>query len=273
MLGLLAAQHGLRVIVAELGEQGRLTDLFGIPRDEAGGEIELDENLFTISIDPDRALMEWLQSIGGPVAGRMLSSSSTFQYFAAAAPGAKELVSMIKMWELTRGERWRRRAAGYDLVILDAPATGHALGMLHSPWTFGSIARVGPIAGHTRELQQLLEDPARSGYVAVSHASEMAVSEVLAIQDGLRDKVRRELDTVIVNEVLPRRFSEPELQRIDRAGRQGRRRQARKRRGAHARGRRGGALGTRTGSRAAQPARTPATSRASGRQRPLRVRR
>ena len=73
-------------------------------------------------------------------------------------------------------------------MILDAPATGHALGMLHSPWTFGSIARVGPIAGHTRELQQLLEDPARSGYVAVSLASEMAVTEALEMQDGLRDK-------------------------------------------------------------------------------------
>ena len=58
----------------------------------------------------DLALMEWLQALGGRVPGRVLASSSTFQYFTAAAPGAKELVSMVKIWELTQGERWRRRA-------------------------------------------------------------------------------------------------------------------------------------------------------------------
>src|ERR1700680_3128230 len=172
-IGLLAASRGLRTIVVEVGEQGRLPGLFGLAGREPGVETLLEERLSSISIDPDRVLLEWLQAGGGRVSGRVLASSSSCQYFAAAAPGAKELVSMVKVWELTQHVRWRRRAAGYDLVVLDAPATGHALGMLRSPWTFGSIARVGPIAGQAQRLRELLENSTLSGYLVVAQGTEM----------------------------------------------------------------------------------------------------
>jgi hypothetical protein len=215
-IGLLATERGLRTIVVELGDQRRLGELFGLPvSEDAGVEIELREGLWSISIDPDRALLEWLQALGGRVSGRILASSNTFQYFAAAAPGAKELVSMVKIWELTQGERRRRRAAGYDLVVLDAPATGHALGLLHSPQTFGAIARVGPIAAQALRVGELLKDPARSGYLAVTHATEMAVSETLELQDDLHRQLGRALDAVVVNGVLPRRFTKDELRLLD----------------------------------------------------------
>src|SRR5271165_1491760 len=145
-LGLLAAREGLRTIVVEVGDHSRLVDLFGSVPGAAGVERRLQEKLWSITIDPDRALLEWVQELGGRIPGRLLASSGTFQYFAAAAPGAKELFGMVKVWELAQGRRWQRRAAGYDLVVLDAPATGHALGMLRSPQTFGAIARVGPVA-------------------------------------------------------------------------------------------------------------------------------
>ena len=215
-LGLLAAERGLRTIVVELGEQRRLGELFGVVPVQAGAQTELRENLWSVSIDPDRALLEWLQSLGGRVSGRVLASSGTFQYFAAAAPGAKELISMVTIWKLTEGKRGAgKRPGSYDLVILDAPATGHALGMLHSPQTFGAIARVGPIASQTRQVGELLSDPARSGYLAVALPTEMAVTEALELQDGLHKQIDRSLDAVIVNGTLPRRFSAAELARID----------------------------------------------------------
>jgi anion-transporting ArsA/GET3 family ATPase len=119
---------------------------------------------------------------------------------------------MMKIWQLTGGGRRRREA--YDLVVLDAPATGHALGLLASPRTFGAIARVGPIAGQTRHVQQLLQDPARSAYLAVALATEMAVTEALELQEGLERELDRDLDTVIVNALLPRRFTAAEMSRI-----------------------------------------------------------
>ena len=215
-LGMLAAERGLRTIVVELGDQGRLPSLFGLPSREPGVEVLLGERIWSISIDPDRALLEWLQQLGGRVSGRMLASSGTFQYFAAAAPGAKELISMVKIWELTQGERWQRRAGGYDLVVIDAPATGHALGLLQSPQTFGAIARVGPIAGQSQRVRELLQDPSRSGYLAVALATEMAVTETLELQDGLLSGLGRELDAVLLNGLLPSRFTAAELERIGR---------------------------------------------------------
>jgi len=215
-LGLLAAERGLRTIVVEVGEQSRLPLLFGIPAPDPGDEAELEQNLSSMSIDLDRALMEWLQSLGGRVSGRVLASSSTFQYFAAAAPGAKELVTMVKIWELTQGRRRRGRGrdGGYDLVVLDAPATGHALGMLDSPRTFGAIARVGPIAGQADRLRELLADPDRSSYLAVAQGTEMAITETLELQQKLDEQLGRELHAVIVNGMLPQRFSAPELRQI-----------------------------------------------------------
>jgi Anion-transporting ATPase len=215
-LGLLAADRGLRTIVVEMGEQRRLPELFGVLPEEAGAETELRQNLWSMSIDPDRALLEWLQALGGRVSGRVLASSGTFQYFAAAAPGAKELISMVTIWKLTKGERAGRKSReGFDLVILDAPATGHALGMLHSPQTFGAIARVGPIASQTQKVGELLADPARSAYLAVALPTEMAVTETIEIQDGLHQQIDRSLHAVILNGTLPRRFSATDLARID----------------------------------------------------------
>jgi anion-transporting ArsA/GET3 family ATPase len=210
-IGLLASQRGMRAIVVEVGDQTRLPELFGHPPGVTGGENKLQERLSSISIDPDRALLEWLQALGGRVSGRVLASSGTFQYFAAAAPGAKELVSMVKIWELTQGRRWERRAAGYDLVVVDAPATGNALGMLGSPQTFGSIARVGPIAKQAQRLGELLRDPSRTGYAAVALPTDMAVTEALELQDGLKAQLGRTLDAVIVNGLLPQRFTAAEL--------------------------------------------------------------
>jgi anion-transporting ArsA/GET3 family ATPase len=256
-LGLAAAQQGLRTIVVELGAQHHLPNLFAAREtgpeisDRAvhadsneparnrhhtdhrdGEEIELQEGLWATSIDPDHALAEWLQTLTGRISARLLASSGTFQYFAAAAPGVKELVSMVKLRELCDGRgavksgsndssRERRGRMAYDLVVLDAPASGHALAMLRSPRTFSAIVRVGPLAEQAQALRELLEDARRSAYVAVTHASEMAVTETLELEEGLRVELDRDLDAVIVNGTMPRRFSRQDLERIALARRDG----------------------------------------------------
>jgi anion-transporting ArsA/GET3 family ATPase len=213
-LGVLAARSGRRTIVVEVGDHGRLAELFAVRGSQPGQETRLADGLSSITVDPDRALMEWVQELGGRIPGRVLASSGTFQYFAAAAPGAKELFAMVKVWELTQTKRWQRRAQGYDLVVLDAPATGHALGMLRSPQTFGAIARVGPVAAQAQRVRELLADDARSAYLAVALGTDMAVTETLELQDGLREQLGRDLAAVVVNGLLPRRFSAPEMRRI-----------------------------------------------------------
>jgi len=215
-IGLLAAARGRRTIVVEVGHQDRLSALFSLAEANPGREERLEGDLWGLSIDPDRALLEWLQVLGGRISGRVLATSGTFQYFAAAAPGAKELVSMVKLWELTESKR-RQGRAGYDLVVLDAPATGHALGMLESPRTFGAIARVGAVAAQAERVRQLLADPARTSYLAVAQPAGMAVTETLELERELQRRLGLQLHAVVVNGMLPRRFSEQELQLVERA--------------------------------------------------------
>ncbi len=214
-LGMAAAAQGRRTIVCELGQAGRLARAFGIEA-VPGEETRLTDHLWSISIDPYEALGEWVTNqIGSRAVARPLMGSSTFHYFVAAAPGAKEVVSMAKVWELVQTERWRRRATGYDLAVVDAPASGHGIGMLMTPKTFATITRVGPIATQANRVRELLESRQRSCYVAVALAEEMPVTETLELQGRLRRQLGRELELVVVNGLYPRRFSKADVERMD----------------------------------------------------------
>ena len=98
--------------------------------------------------------------------------------------------------------------------MLDARVTGHALALLRSPQTFAAIVQVGPLADQARGVRELLEDPRRSAYLAVAHGTEMAVAETLELEEGLRRHLDRDLDAVVVNGTVPRRFTREELGRI-----------------------------------------------------------
>jgi anion-transporting ArsA/GET3 family ATPase len=222
-LGLLGARGGLRTIVVEVGQQDQLARFYSDPASQpdqrdsttgapqaAGTEIELGPNLWSLSLDPELDLIDWMRDLGGRLSARVLASSSSFQYLAAAAPGAKELVSLVKLHELSAAGKGR-----YDLVVFDAPSTGHALAMLASPRTLRAIVRSSPLAQRAADVQAMLEDPLHTGYVAVARATEMAVSETIELQEGLNRCLDRELDSVVLNAVLPRRFTPAEMERIE----------------------------------------------------------
>jgi anion-transporting ArsA/GET3 family ATPase len=210
-LGLLGARSGLRTVVAELGEHRHLATLLGHPEPpESGQELQLGERLWSLSIDPDVALSEGLRALSGRVSARLIAQSSTFGYLSAAAPGMKELVAMIKLRELCEGGRTRKDKQSYDLVVLDAPATGHALAMLRSPQTFASIVRAGPLADQAKRVRELLEDPSRSSYVAVAQGTETTITETLELAQSLHSDLGRELDAILLNGLVPRRFAREE---------------------------------------------------------------
>jgi anion-transporting ArsA/GET3 family ATPase len=220
-LGLAAAERGRRTIVCEVAEQDRVSRAFareGVQREQ---EIELAQNLWAITIDPTAALKEWLgRQLGGP-ALRLVTGSSAFQHFVAAAPGAKELITIAKVWELAQLERWDAHNRTYDLVIVDAPASGHGLAMLTAPSTFGEIARVGPIRRQAHKVRDMLADPGRTGYIAVALPEEMPVNETLELGPRLRDAIGLGLDAIVVNGVYPDRFSGKEADALRAAAENG----------------------------------------------------
>ncbi len=214
MLGLVAARRGLRTIVAELQSQERVQDSFARygARFE---ELELAPDLFTISIEAERAMDEYMQVKAGPL-GHAVSSSRLFQALAMATPGMRELLSMGKVWELAQLQRRTRGAAPYDLVIVDAPATGHGVGILRTPKTFADIARVGPIAHQGRQIASMIYDRRLTAVVAVATPEEIPVNETLSLRESLAHE-NLALELVIVNGVYPARFADDEVGSLERA--------------------------------------------------------
>src|SRR3954452_12565020 len=221
-IGLAAARLGRRTIVCEVAEQDRMSRAFARHGVRPEQEVELGEGLWAITIDPQRALEEWLsKQLGGGPAGRLLGHSHAFQYFVAAAPGAKELITVAKVWELAQRRRWDRHNRPYDLVVVDAPASGHGIAMLSTPRTFGEIARVGPIRRQAAKVSEMLADPARTGYVAVALPEEMPVNETIELEARLRRAVGLGLDAIVVNGMWPQRFSSHDVTRLRAAARNG----------------------------------------------------
>jgi anion-transporting ArsA/GET3 family ATPase len=221
-IGLAAAEAGRRTIVCEVAEQDRVSRAFRREGVTAETEVELAENLWAITIDPTKALQEWLaKQLGGGAPLRMMTRSHAFQYFVAAAPGAKELITIAKVWELAQLSRWDARNRTYDLVVVDAPASGHGLAMLTTPHTFGEIARVGPVRRQASKIEALLTDPDRTGYVAVALPEEMPVVETLELGGKLQEAVGLGLAAIIVNGVWPSRFSAADVKRLRAASRNG----------------------------------------------------
>jgi anion-transporting ArsA/GET3 family ATPase len=216
-LGLAAAERGKRTIVCEVGAAEHASKVFR--RAEIGfHEVELAENLWTISIDPDDSMREYLLlQLRVRAMGDLLTRSRIFTYLAAATPGLKELVTIGKIWELAQLDRKVKKGRKYDTVIVDAPATGHGIGFLQTPRTFANIARVGPIHNQAKALDAYITDQSKTGAAIVAIPEEMAVNESALLERELVDEIGLSVDRVYMNAVYPQRFSEDEVERLSEA--------------------------------------------------------
>jgi anion-transporting ArsA/GET3 family ATPase len=213
-LGLRAAAEGKRTIVCEVAAQENASRLFD--HTEIGfHEIEMEENLWSISIDPDESMREYvLLQLKVRAMRDLLFRSRIFSYLAAATPGLKELVTIGKIWELAQLDRKVKQGRKYDLVIVDAPATGHGIGFLQTPRTFAAIARVGPIHSQAEQLDRLITDHEHTGTAIVALPEEMPVNESAALEHDLRAEVGVAVDRVYMNGLYPERFSNAEAERL-----------------------------------------------------------
>jgi anion-transporting ArsA/GET3 family ATPase len=209
-LGVAAAANGKRTIVCEVAAQESLSRIFH--RAEVGfHEVEMAENLWAISIDPDRSMREYvLLQLKVRAMRDLLFRSRIFAYLAAATPGLRELVTIGKIWELAQLDRKVPSGREYDLVVVDAPATGQGIGFLQTPRTFATVARVGPIAGQAQALDAFITNHRRTGVAIVALPEEMPVNETAALERELTETVGAAVDRVYMNGLYPERFGADE---------------------------------------------------------------
>lgn len=217
-LAVAASRRGLCPIVAEVAARDDVTRTLGGDNERRDREVELAFGVHHTSLEPQSALRDYLGDQLPPPLADLMTSNRAFGYLAAATPGLRELLTIGKVWELAQKTRRRTGDRAYDLVILDAPATGHGIAVLTAPASFARAARVGRIARHASIIDELVSDPERTAVVAVARPEEMPVNETLQLEHSLREQVGLELALAVVNRVSAKRFSASDSRKLSGLG-------------------------------------------------------
>jgi anion-transporting ArsA/GET3 family ATPase len=194
-----AARVGLSSLVIEVEGKSGLASMFGgsqldyaeatlLPGGGPKGEGEVRARTLT----PDEALLDYLRDHGLSRISRRLVSSGALDVVATAAPGIKDILILGKVKQL-------ERLGASDLVVLDAPAAGHAITFLQAARVLLDTVRVGPINAQARDVLEMLTDHERCRVVLVSLPEETPVNELVDTAFHLEDKVGVGLGPVVVN--------------------------------------------------------------------------
>lgn len=199
-LALAAARTGLSVLLVEVAGRSAAAPMFGtdaqgyeattIYDDADGGSVA------TRSITPDRALVEWLANHGFKMIAKRMAKSGLLEIVATATPGIKDLLVLGRIKALEQ-----ERAA--DLIIVDAPAAGHAVQFLRAPAAVRDTARSGVLNRQATEVLEMLHDPSRCRAMLVSIPEETPVNELIETAFAIEDDTGLALGPVIVNGILP----------------------------------------------------------------------
>jgi anion-transporting ArsA/GET3 family ATPase len=199
-LAQLAAQQGKRVLACDIDATGGLGAMF-----EAGptGFVPtvVAPGISVMSMDTEASLREYLKlQLRIPLVGRIGPLATAFDFVATAAPGVREILTVGKLC-------WEVRERHFDLVVVDAPASGHVVAQLGAPQAINDLVKVGQIRSQTGWMIELLSDPARTGVVPVTTPEEMPVSETLELTARIAAETSASVVAVVVNKVLPELFS------------------------------------------------------------------
>jgi anion-transporting ArsA/GET3 family ATPase len=215
VLANLGARQGLRVMVVQLGapgaqrepESAHLSRLFG--RDEpldydpvllytgaSGGEVRAR------AIRPDMALVEYLHLHGLKRLSRRLAGSGALDVVATAVPGMPDMLVLGKVKQMERAAAAGQPGAP-DFIVLDAPAAGHAVRFLQSPYGLLDATGGGPVRAQAEDVVAMLSDPTRCQVLLVTTPEETPVSETIETAQLLEEKAGTTLCAVVVNQRLP----------------------------------------------------------------------
>ncbi|HET6951209.1 MAG TPA: ArsA-related P-loop ATPase [Acidimicrobiales bacterium] len=198
-----AALAGLSTLIVDVEGKSGLPTMFGqaeLGYDEAvlapGGGPDGAADVRARTLTADAALVEYLQDHGLSRISRRLVASGALDVVATAAPGIKDILLLGKVKQL-------EREGVADLIVLDAPAAGHAITFLQSARSLIDTVSVGPINAQARDVLELLEDHRRCQVMLVTIPEETPVNEAVETAFSLEDRVGIGLGPIVVNGVYP----------------------------------------------------------------------
>jgi anion-transporting ArsA/GET3 family ATPase len=193
----MGAAAGLSVLIVDLEGKPGIASAFGGsgPLDYADADMGDGSGTGSVRarrITPDDALLEYLDDHGLQRVSRRLVSSGVTDVVATAIPGMRDVLVLGKIKQLERAEV-------ADLIVVDAPATGHAVTFLTSPKGLLDAARGGPVRNQAAEVVAMLGDPTRCRVLLVTLPEELPVSETVDAAFLLEDRAGVQLGPVVVN--------------------------------------------------------------------------
>ncbi len=207
-LALLASLRGKKVLICEVDAKGDVAGFYEAPP-TGFNEREILPGLFAMTMDTEASLREYLKlQLKIPVVGRIGPLAKAFDFVATAAPGVREILTVGKLC-------YEVRERNYDLVVVDAPASGHIIGQLAAPQAINNLVKVGLIRTQTDWMLEILSDQRRTGLVAVCTPEEMPVNETIELAVRVREETTVQLSAVVVNRVLPELFGRQEEEVFD----------------------------------------------------------
>jgi anion-transporting ArsA/GET3 family ATPase len=203
-----AARSGRRTLVCEMDAKGALAAALG--EDDLGFEpTEVSPNLHAMTMSTEDALREYLRLfVKIPLIGRIGPLAKTFDFVADAAPGVKEILGVGKLC-------YEVRERHYDLVVVDAEASGHIVSQIGAPKVIADLVQVGIVRDQTQWMLDILNDPARTGVAVVTTPEEMPVTESAELLGRLSAETGAHASAVIANRVLPVLFDRREQAVVD----------------------------------------------------------
>jgi anion-transporting ArsA/GET3 family ATPase len=222
-LALAARERGKRVLLVEVASPVGAARMLGAAASK--GETAVLPGLSTVNLDPATVMDEYVRRVV-PVErlARKVLDSPIYRRFFAAAPGLKELMVLGKVMVLEEARTGLPRRPAWDLIVLDAPATGHGLAFLKVPLAASRAIPAGPVGHNARRVLRLLRDGKRTALLVVAIPEEMAVVEALDFHRLAREELEVAPAATILNACHERRFSddeEAEVLRLTAAGAQG----------------------------------------------------
>ena len=205
-----AQERGKRVLLVEVDTPRETEAARYLGTGPVGSEVaEIEPGLSAVNLDPRHVMDEYVrQTVRVDFLSRRILDNPVYRRFFAAAPGLPELMVMGKVMVLEEEkEGWGRRPR-WDLVILDAPATGHGLAFLKVPVVASQAVPVGPVGANARRILALLRDPARTALVLVAIPEEMAVVEAAEFHRLAKEEIGLEARALVLNACHERRFTQ-----------------------------------------------------------------
>ena len=204
-----AARHGRRTLVCEMDAKGSLANSFDVGSLQFE-PTEVAPNLFAMTMNTEDSLREYLRLfVKIPLLGRIGPLAKTFDFVADAAPGVKEILAVGKLC-------YEVRERNYDLVVVDAEASGHIVSQIGAPRVIRDLVQVGLVRDQTQWMLDILDDPSRTGVAIVTTPEEMPVTETIDLLDRLTTETDAYVSAIIANRVLPALFNRREQAIVDR---------------------------------------------------------